>query len=220
MKSYKNYAWLYISLTVVAITGYLIWVSLEGKNGIIAAKNNSSRTNDTAKKQILSVQEESAAKIPMKKQLSPKGLVAQQRYHEAKARSDSAAVKLGSLYTPEYCAKAADAKMKLRVKHYQNLFDSWNLDAKAKSEVIRVLREREMRMVKNAGDYLRGSHSLNDLREKNSSDKAEDWVSKELLSLHLDESQVTELLKLVRMLDKEEAALAADVLPIDSHDRE
>jgi len=187
--------------------------SILGGAGNVASKTVSSRTNDAPKKQFVSTQSDSTVtSVRIKKQISQEGLAAQQRYHEAKARSDATSAKLGNLYTPEYCASAADAKMKLRDKHYQKLFDSWRLDAKTKSDVFGVLREREMRLVKNSGDYLRGSHSLKDVREKTSYDQTEDWVSKELLSLHLDESQATELLKLVKRLDKEEFAMASDLL--------
>lgn len=212
MKHIKYYAWIYFGLTIAAITSYQICISPGNKVGDKSVKKTYSHTNGTAKKQTFYVQEESSAKIPVKKQLSPEGLAAQQKYREAKARSVGAAAKLSALYTPEYCAKAADAKMKLRDKHYQKLFDSWELDAKVKSDVIRVLREREVRIVNNAGYYLRGSHNLKDVRKLNSSDKTEDLVAKELLSLHLDASQASEILKLARSLDRDDARLAEGIL--------
>ncbi|MFO1437102.1 MAG: hypothetical protein U1F81_02195 [Verrucomicrobiaceae bacterium] len=202
----------YLVLTVIAVVGYSLWVGDDKNFNSIAPKTpplGNSSSNEETKRTASVIVESSRTST---KQLSAEGVAAKQRYEEAKARSKALFGELGKTYTPEYLSLVAEAKMKLRAKKFDNLFSSWNLDSATRTKVLEILNEREKRLAGNRGNYLRGSQTAKETKDKKAFDQAERLISKELLMVYLGDRQATDILQLVEKLEQDEFAAARERL--------
>jgi hypothetical protein len=225
MKLIKHLPWLLAGLPVAAIIGFSLRSDPGQSARPPASKAVSAATVSIAKDQDTS-SPQFAADGSRIKPPSLTEIAARQRYQEAKQRVDESKErrvegfkKLAEKYTPEFIARTADGLMQRRGAGYQKLFASWNLDAQTIHEALGIMREREIRLLENRGNYFKDSSTVESGKKVAFDNQTEDLTSREELSLLLGESRATEILNAAKQMLKDELkatlARSGTALPLE-----